>query len=130
MLPRRSSVCSHSDVNSWRRTVEIALHESGEDDEQEFYLKANDVGSAAEALIEFIISHYSNGTNLPRARQRALNVTIRPHSSIQGLFFSKYVTIVVCVDFLLDFTEPDKYLVAKALVKVLFEQCLNMQSRI
>jgi hypothetical protein len=85
-------------IESWIEAVKDSIHACEEGDEGSFFLKANDIGNAAQALIEFLILQHSTGKNLSRKRQEELKVTIQPHSSLKGLFFSKFATFFVCVN--------------------------------
>jgi hypothetical protein len=78
-------------LTSWRLQVDAEL--SSSDEEHHFFLKAENVDSAAQALLEFLVSIHSGQDNISRARRTELKVKIQPGASISGLFFTQNLTI-------------------------------------
>lgn len=95
-LPRPSRPV-HTELQHWRDVIDDNLKESN--DEEQFFMTANDIDIASQALLEFVMAQHSGEDNLSRSRQSELKVSIRRHSTIAGLFFSSYVTLFVYVSF-------------------------------
>jgi hypothetical protein len=64
-------------------------------DEGDFFLKAEDVGTAAQGLVEFIVAQHSGQSNISRERRAELKVKIQAKPSISGLFFKSDATFHV-----------------------------------
>jgi hypothetical protein len=81
----------YSSFTSWQLAVQrlITLDLC----EDEFFLKAPDVDSAANGLMEFVVSHYTNQV-MSVARRAELNVKIPGHSTLTGLFTNNIVFYV------------------------------------
>ena len=98
IAPPRASQAVFTELQHWRNVIDTALKGSDEeDDEGQFFMTADDIDRASLALLDFIMAQHSGEDNLPRRRQSELNVRIRKHSSISGLFFPSSVTIFVYV---------------------------------
>jgi hypothetical protein len=80
-------------LSSWHYQIETDL--SNSDDEAQFFLQAQDVDTAAQALSEFVLAIYSGQNDLSRQRKAELRVKIHPGASIAGMFFRNNMTFIV-----------------------------------
>jgi hypothetical protein len=80
---------------AWHSAIKHDIAVSTED---EFFLKAPDVDSAAKALVEFITASYL-GQGLTLARRAELGVKIPAHSTTAGLFITDNITFHVYAHF-------------------------------
>jgi hypothetical protein len=72
--PPRPSRPVHTELQHWRDVIDDNLKES--DDEQQFFMTADDIDIGSQALLEFIMAQHSGEDNLSRSRQSELKVSI------------------------------------------------------
>ena len=93
--PPPSTENVHLSLTGWWLQVSNEIDKS--DDESNFYLKAQNLDDAAQALIEFLVAIHSGQRNISRQRRDALKVRIQAGSSLTGLFVNSGLTFHVCV---------------------------------